>query len=856
MTEGSDSGTDIPVVAIGASAGGLDPLELFFSSAVAGRGWCYVVLQHLSPDYRSRMDELLARRSDLRIRRIEDGTDAAPDTIFLNPPNAEVTLQGRTFRVRTYDAGEAVPHLPIDAFFRSLASAPGERVAVVLSGSGADGSKGAEALQRSGGFVLVQSPREARFASMPRAVLSTGAVDRIEEAADLPGAIADLLESGDRTPAPVAGPVDPWRAILRLIERAHRIDFGAYKAPTVKRRIERRMHLRGIENIADYLDLLERDALALDELYHDMLIGVTAFYRDPDAIASLSRQALAPLVARTPEEDDIRIWVPACASGEEAYTIAIELSEVLRRAGIDRRFRIIATDVHRPSIERAAAGVYPFEAVKDVPEAIRERYFVEYRGGVQVDPALRQRLIFSVHNALADPPFMRLDLVSCRNLLIYLDDDAQARLLSMFLFGLKRDGFLFLGSSESLGALRDDFSVIDSSWRLFSKSSDRRVFDPGLLTSRMGGPAEPRPAAPPRNVAARPPLASLDGAGRSRSDRDSLLRGYDALLKRYAPSAILITEAGEVLTWFGAAGAYVDTVSGLAERTVEEIVNPALHYAINLGSERLRQNAGETFEREVTVGEGDEAHRLRVRIERLPGSAGAAQFLLVTLVRLDTEGAAESGGANEAPGRAETQGDEDVLMRRVVELERDLRLTDESLQYVTERLETSSEELQASNEELQASNEELQAANEELQASNEELQAVNEELVSVSAEHERKIELLSELNGDIELVFDVLGYGAVVLDADLRIRRYTRLASLLLGLEPHDTGRLVANAGARPSFCEPADLARDAISGNERRSARGKWAGRELVVEAIPARDGNGGAVLLFSGDAMPQQVR
>jgi two-component system CheB/CheR fusion protein len=353
-----------------------------------------VVIQHLSPDYRSMMDELLARHTDLKIEIIEDGAELAPDTIFLNPPNALARLEGGVFRLTPYERGDALPHLPIDAFFSSLALREGgPDVAVVMSGSGADGAEGVAALHDAGGFVVVQTPRTAKFASMPRAALATGAVDSVAEPADIPQAVADLLARGGRgqRPAKPTLPEDPWQAILRLIERAHRIDFSVYKAPTVMRRIERRMTLRGFDSVEAYREHLSASPAALEELYSDMLIGVTAFYRDPEAIAALTRQAIGPIVSRASETDDIRVWVPACASGEEAYTVAIELSEAIRAAGLKRTFRVIATDVHRPSVETAAAGIYPEETLAKVPKAIRSRYFVEHRDGWEVDPRCASR---------------------------------------------------------------------------------------------------------------------------------------------------------------------------------------------------------------------------------------------------------------------------------------------------------------------------------------------------------------------------------------------------------------------------------------------------------------------------------
>jgi len=369
-----ENAAHIPIVAVGASAGGLEPLEAFFESAPEDSGWAYVVVQHLSPDYRSMMDELLGRRSRLKIQHIDDGMKIEPNTIFLNRPNVLTELQEGCFVTKGYDPSASLPHLPIDAMLKSLLTCdPARTVAVILSGSGADGTRGAQSLHQAGAAVLVQSPSEATFSSMPRSVLMSGAVDRVMNANTMPSEIAKIFQFGKHSPVDLtAYEEDPSQTILRLLERHHYVDFSAYKPVNVQRRIERRQHLRGFRTEDEYRKLLASDPAALDELYQDLLIGVTEFYRDPEAMKELRSKVLDELVKNTPEETPLRVWVPACASGEEAYTIAIELNEALREADIKRKFRVIATDVHRGSIEAASAGIFPEEALTKVPEAVRE----------------------------------------------------------------------------------------------------------------------------------------------------------------------------------------------------------------------------------------------------------------------------------------------------------------------------------------------------------------------------------------------------------------------------------------------------------------------------------------------------
>ncbi len=857
MTETSENGGGRrpPIIAIGASAGGLEPLEAFFEAAPTDAGWAFFVIQHLSPDYRSMMDELLARRSKLRIRHCEGGMPVEPDTIYLNPPNTIVMVEGDAIVLEPFQRGE-LPNMPIDAFFHSLATQQARGCfAIVLSGSGTDGARGAAAIQKAGGKVLVQTPHDAKFDSMPRAVIASGTVDRVLDPAEMPGIIKEIVARGDALAESGRSelPADPHEAILTLLERNHRLDFGAYKKATVLRRIDRRRVLRGLPGLDAYRDQLAADPVALEELYHDLLIGVTEFYRDPQAFAALERLALPSIVVGGDPSREIRVWVPACASGEEAYSLAIALTETMRASGVDRPLRVIATDVHRGSIEAASAGVYPQAAVDKLPPALRERYFREHGHGVAVDPSIRRKVIFSVHNALTDPPFLRLDLISCRNLMIYLDDPAQARLLTMFQFGLRKDGYLFLGASESLGQQAEDFVPVDSHWRLFRWKGERRTVDSLAVTATFNGG---RP--PPRIGRTRPVRPTLDSVERDRPtrlDRSALLRGYDALLKRHAPSSLLVSAEGEVLTWFGDASDYVDTVSDLVERTVEEIVQEGLHYAINVGIERIRRNKEARYERRVELDMADGRRRLLLGVEPLERGEAPRHFLISI--------AAEEPAAADRPGRlpeaVDPKGDEALMARRIRELERDLKLTEESLQYVTERLETSGEELQASNEELQASNEELQASNEELQSSNEELHAVNEELVTVSAEHQRKIEQLIALHADTELVFNALEMGVVILDDRLTIRRITDVAAGIFELMPHDVGRPLANVGARLGFADPPRMARRALETGAPQWASGVFGNEALLVKAVPYRHDevpDGVALLLIRPDRLAEAER
>ena len=829
----------IPVVAIGASAGGLQPLEEFFMAAPTGSGWCFVVTQHLSPDFRSMMDKLLGRKTSLTIRHIEDGLTLAPDTIFLCKPNVEAVLEDGVFRTRVYEKADDLPHLPIDTFFASLTRHEIKNtVAVILSGSGRDGTRGAIELFNSGGHVLAQSPYEADFPSMPKAVIEAGAVDQILKASELPGAISEILahsQEGRGTPVKLAP--DTKATILGYLEERFNLDFGPYKPENVARRIARRQHLRGCATIDEYYQELQNDPELGDELLSDLLIGVTSFYRDPQAIAMLRSLVIAPLVQDSKPGSPLRIWVPGCASGEEAYTIAIELAEAIRQSKLNCQFRIIATDVHRHSLETASAGTYSEESVRKIPTELRNRYFQRSGEHWLVNSELRQRIIFSNHNVLTDPPFLDIDLVSCRNLMIYLRDDAQARVLSMFLFGLRPSGFLFLGPSESLGPAVEDFVTVDARWRLFQKvSASSRSMRPYPLV----GNVRKRMNRPFHDVIEREkgrlhkPL--LQDVAEARN-RETLIRSYDLLLKQFAPSSILITTDGDVLSWFGAAAAFVDTMNNLADWTIEGVVHHDLHFVINVGIEKLRSGEFKTIVRKVEVDLGkDRLTPCTVTLEAID-TARNPRLLLVKL-RLDENDDEEILEAVE-PADASQKDDAALLGRRIRELERDLKLTEETLQHVTERLEASGEELQASNEELQASNEELQASNEELQASNEELHAVNEELVTLGTEHERKLEMFTELQRDTEYLLETLNIGIVVVASDLKILRFSNLIARDFELEDHDLGRGLRVIGPRLDLVDLPSITENVIETGRARALTGTHGSHsyEISISPVPVSE-------------------
>ncbi|WP_305046794.1 chemotaxis protein CheB [Geoalkalibacter sp.] len=765
------------VVAVGASAGGLSALESFFSQMPADSGMAFVVIQHLSPDFKSLMDDLLARHTKMAIRRVTNGIALQPDCIYLNPPKTHVTLKKDKLHLTAREPGSQ-PDLPIDVFFRSLAQEVGKKaVAVILSGTGTDGSRGARDIHQAGGLVIAQSPDTAQFDGMPRSAAASGACDLVlppeaipavltKYAATTPGKREALLQSL----LPEADEDGEYQKILTLLNSRYHLDFSRYKPPTVGRRIERRMEFRRLKDIDAYAALLASDQDELDQLYHDLLIGVTEFFRDTKAFSRLEELVLPELFKASEAEDGLRVWSAGCATGEEAYSLAILLAEQAQKYKYKKPITVFATDVHRTSIDFAAQGLYEEGRLKNVSTERLARFFrPEGEGSYRVVPALRKMIVFAPHNLISDPPFTRLDLVSCRNLLIYLRPDMQEKVLSLFHFALRRGGVLFLGASEGLGKIAPEFDTLDSSGKLFRKARDLKIgLDLGL--DKMHG----RFSAP----AVMPHAAKLTVS----IDRQ-LLQDYDHLLRQYMPAGVLINEQREVLHCFGDLTGFLNTPEGRFENDLLALAEEDLRLPLATALHRAAKTRAAVTIPHLTLNRKLEPLRCDLRIEVLSDAKTPALHYFVSI--LPAKRPAEEPRAdalteeilNLPPGRLP-----DHLQQRILDLEAELQTTRETLQ-------TTIEELQTSNEELQATNEELLAANEELQSTNEELHSVNEELYSVNAEFEQKNEELKQVNQDHENLLTSIQIGTVYLDRNLRIRKFNPAIERFFKLLPQDIGR-------------------------------------------------------------------
>lgn len=760
------------VVGIGASAGGLEALQVMFQGVPLTAGVAYVVVQHLSPDFPSMMDELLGRITELPVMMVEHGMSIKPNVVYVNAPGKEVAIQNGAFALTDRER-PSVLTMPIDHFFHSLAEAFGSRtVAVVLSGTGSDGSRGIRAVHDAGGFCIVQDPDTAKFDGMPRAAIATGIIDEIVS----PSAIGPLLGGliGEIAPgSEIDVETDEDESVLlsiyRMLFESFGIDFSQYKLSTVARRITRRLALVQAKSPEAYLEFLRSDEEELGKLYKDLLIGVTAFFRDKGAFEVLEFSVIPGLIEGLAPDAELRVWSVGCATGEEPYSIAILLREALNGRKMTNRVRIFATDIHPTSISFAMAGLYSGESIAPLSAERRDRYFSPAGDLYRVSTEIRSMVTFVNHNLLRDPPFTKIDLVVCRNLLIYFQPSAQRRALSIFHFSLKAQGVLFLGSSESTGALKEDFEPLDSASKIFRKRRDRSVV-PTL--SHISDSTQLRLRQPDRIHATSLP-------------EHRMLSILDSVISEYMPSGFLINDVRELLYCFGKGGDILSLRSGKASVDILELVPAELRSLLVGALPHIRKTGNSVrFERVMLTLPSGATQEFHITVRPLVVKFIKAECVLVLTEPIVSPTIEVTSVEREqvVDGRAFVH--DDGGQHQIDNLQEELRYTRDTLQATIEELETT-------NEELQASNEELIASNEELQSTNEELHSLNEELYTVNTEYHQKISELTELSNDMENFLGATDIATLFLDSSLSIRRFTPAIGELLSLLPQDIGRRI-----------------------------------------------------------------
>lgn len=761
------------VVGIGASAGGLEAVEAFFRSMPSDSGMTFVVIQHLSPDFKSLMKELLARFTNMPMISVMDDVVIQPNTVYLLAPKKDMVIEAD--RLITIDRpSEKRLSLPINQFFRSLAAAWGDRsIGIILSGTGSDGSSGIMDIRENGGLVLVQSLESSRFDGMPRSAINTGCVDLILPPESMPDAIRAYAKNphleadyGGGNRAEVSAP-EGIPTILQCLKDVYDIDFNYYRPGTITRRVERRVLLHPEHlSVAEYGQKVKSDPQELAQLYKDLLIGVTRFFRDPEAFRILANQIIPGILESRMNDTEVRVWVCGCSTGEEAYSIAILFLEAFEAYHQIARIKILATDLHRESLQIAADGCYSESSLEEMPKELREKYFIEQPSGLfRVTANLRKVLIFSEHNLLKDPPFTKLDLVSCRNLLIYLETAVQQRAIAAFHFALKVGGTLLLGHSEGVGDLTPEFDIVDKRWKLFSKVRENRF----LADLRL----------PLHNENIRTPRVTASAT----IGDPALGRVYDNLLNIFIPDGILVNHRNEAVHVFGNARNYLNPPSGRVRPDIFTMVEGHLRIAFMIALRNAQQQNVRASYRGIQVRRGEKISEIDLEVVPIVDDTGRTQHYMLLLK--ECEPLALPTAISNLHSQLLDRGRlSNQAISHVENLESELLRVRESLQ-------TTIEELETSNEELQATNEEMLASNEELQSTNEELHSVNEELYSVNSEHEAKIQELNQVTSDLNNLIRSTELATIFIDQHWEIRLYSPVATQIFPLLPQDIGRSI-----------------------------------------------------------------
>lgn len=758
---------DFYIVGIGASAGGLEALEQFFTNALSESKLAFVVIQHLSPDYKSFMPELLSQREELKVYQIEDEMDIQPGCVYVNPPGHNVMILNGRFVLTEHESAQKI-NLTVDHFFESLALMQNEKsIGVILSGTGSDGTRGCRAIKEVGGLVLVQDEKTVKFNGMPRSVISTKVYDYILEPNMMPDIIlkytgqTSLISENDLIEEKAEEEKERLTQIFDLIEKNHSIDFSLYKQSTVLRCLDRRMKICQQPTLEKYISYLEENPFEIDSLYNSLLIGITKFFRDKEAFETITSKVIPEIMKHKENNSQIRIWVAGCSTGEEAYSLAILFKEYMDINQKKFNIKIFATDVDSHAIKYASAGIYPESIAEDVSSERLNRYFTKRKDDYQVTKDIRETVIFSIHNLINNPPFHKIDLLTCRNLLIYFKPQLQARVLSYFQFALETSGFLFLGKSESTGEMGNYFLTVDTEWKIFrnKETMKRPLMNKFSVISATGK------------------IMSLNNredffkrVSRNNWEKEEL---YVQLIAQCLPSGVLVDEFGELVQVCGDVDRFLKVPKGRVTNNIQKMVSKELSAPIGAAIYQVGKEKKSVTYGNIRTSQGVENITINLIVKPLFTKKNG----LLVLIEFEEVKCSDTQG--EWIEDFDTTG---KLHERIYDLEQELQYTKESLQ-------TSVEEIEASSEELQSANEELLVSNEELHSTNEELQSVNEELIVVNTEYHYKIQELADLNNDMTNFINSTSIGTIFLDANLCIRKFTPAATKVINLIEQDINR-------------------------------------------------------------------
>ncbi|OAH97469.1 chemotaxis protein CheB [Methylomonas methanica] len=760
-----DSNNTPPIIAIGASAGGLEAFEQFFTQVPANCSVAFVVIQHLDPNHQGMLPELLQRVTPLTVTQAGDRMKIAPNWVYVIPPNKDLSILHGKLHLLEPLAPKGL-RLPIDSFFRALADDQHERATgVILSGMGSDGTLGLRAIKENAGLAVVQTPESAQFDSMPRSAINAGVADIVATPPELWGKILAYLQHSPRGLHAVPDIVLELKnqsaldQIVILLRERTGNDFLLYKKNTIYRRIERRMGLHQIESIAKYVRYLRENQQELDLLFKELLIGVTNFFRDPAVWEALKTDAIPELLAQYPAGKALRAWVAACSTGEEAYSLAIIFKEALAASQAPQPFKlqIFATDLDQDAIDKARQGLYPATIADDISAERLSRFFSKEGGGYRINKEIREMVIFAPHNVIMDPPFTKLDLLCCRNLLIYLSQELQKKLILLFHYALANQGILLLGNAETTGNTGHLFAVIDNKSRLY-----RRIGAPFPLD--VDFPTKFFPIAPMTN-----------DTDKTSSIANLQTLADQLLLQHFSPAAVLVNAGGDILYISGRTGKYLEPAAGKANWNIHAMAREGLRHELINALKKARSQVEAVHVAGLSVGTNGGSQIVNLTVQAITKPEALNGMLIVVFT--DVAAAGAGSAIRKSPSATQKA------------LQSELQQAREDLQSLREEMQTSQEELKSANEELQSTNEELQSTNEELTTSKEEMQSLNEELQTVNAELQVKVDDLSRASNDMNNLLNSMEIATIFLDNTLNIRRFTSHISHLFKVIAADVGR-------------------------------------------------------------------
>ena len=754
------------VVGIGASAGGLDALETFFSNVPDNSGMAFIVVSHLDPNHISIMPELIQKFTKMKLFQAEDGMAVEPNHVYVAPANRDLAILHGT--IQLIEPVEAHGfRLPIDFFFKSLSADLGEKaICIILSGMASDGTAGLKAVKSELGMVMVQDPNSAKFDGMPRSAINTGLADYILPPEEMPdqlikytsqkvkGVLLDKAITDGKIP-------DALQKIFILLRTHTGHDFSLYKQNTIYRRVERRMNISQLDSLPNYIRLLQENPGEIENLFKELLIGVTNFFRDPESFEKL-KKLLLELIKKKPDNGQIRIWVPGCSTGEEAYSIAIILKECMNEAKKYFNVQIFATDIDSEAIEKARVG--SFSGIEsDVSKERLNRFFTSEGNLFYIRKEIREMLVFAPQSIIKDPPFTKLDLISCRNLLIYIDSELQKKIIPLFHYSLLPNGMLFLGSSETISGFVDLFSMLDKKWKIYKRKDSMYSAQPFIEfpVSRSRG-------------------KTYETIVNKNEVKNITRLAEKAILQSYSPNCVIINRNGDILYIHGRTGKYLELTHGEAKMNIFEMAREGLQQELPATIRKVLSRNKQLTVEGIKVKTNGRARLINITVKPIKEPAELQGSMLIIFDDVKQ-------GKNKPVTKINHY---DKKSEKIIKgLEHELKSVKENLRSTIEELETSNEELKSTNEEMQSTNEEMQSSNEELETSKEELQSLNEELITVNTELQNKNDELSIINNDMKNLLDSIDIPTIFLDNNLVIKRFTHYATKVVNLISSDIGR-------------------------------------------------------------------